>query len=151
MLHATALILSAVLLVFVPDSLAAETYYRWKDDRGNLVVSDRPPPSEDIEYEVVSQRSTLVRRVQSGEGAVPRESTPRPGNDFNQVDATASTDEVKKNPESCSRARLNKETLESGARIRIRDDANGELRYLSDEEKVSQLERAQDIIRVHCN
>jgi len=58
---------------------------------------------------------------------------------------------VKKDPESGSLARLNKDTLESGARIRIRDEATGELRYLSEEEKVSQLERAQDIIRVHCD
>jgi len=132
----------------VPKTDAAETYYRWKDERGKLVVSDRPPTDPEIEYEVVSQRTSLVRRVPRGEGAVPAEVTPRPGNRFEQVDTDEA--EVEKNPEACARARTNLETLNTSARIRIRDPDTGEMRYLTEEEKLTQRERAEETIRVHC-
>ena len=131
-----------------PDADAAETYYRWKDERGKLVVSDRPPTDPDIEYEVVSQRTSLVRRVRPGEGAVPPEVTPRPGNRFEQVETGDPM--VEKNPEACARARTNLETLDTSARIRIRDPDTGEMRFLTEEEKVTQRERAEETIRAHC-
>lgn len=131
---------------------AADTYYRWKDAQGKLVVSDRPPVSEEVEYEVVSQKSSLIRRVQPGEGAVPKEVTPRPGNEFTQIDRRQEELEVvAKNPESCTRAKANLETLNTSARIRIRDKETGELRFISEEEKETQRQKAQDTIRVHCN
>lgn len=143
----------ALLLVLAtgapaPGADAAETYYRWKDDRGNLVVSDRPPTEPDIEYEVVSQRTSFVRRVRPGEGAVPAEVTPRPGNRFEQVETGEPM--VEKNPEACARARTNLETLDTSARIRIRDPDTGEMRYLTEEEKITQRQRAEETIRVHC-
>ncbi|MFK8042942.1 DUF4124 domain-containing protein [Congregibacter sp.] len=139
------------ILITVSSASAADTYYRWKDEQGKLVVSDRPPVSEEIEYEVVSQRSSLIRRVQPGEGAVPKEVTPRPGNEFTQVDSRQEEMEVvAKNPESCARAKANLETLNTAARIRIRDKTTGELRFISEEEKETQRQKAQDTIRVHC-
>ena len=132
-------------------SQAADTYYRWKDERGKLVVSDRPPADVTVEYEVVSQGSTFVRRVQPGEGAVPPEVTPRPGNEFQQVDTRQEQLEaIPKNPESCARAQANLETLNTSARIRIRDQETGELRFISEEEKEVQRQKARDTIRVHC-
>ena len=145
-----ALLLAATLALPTP-SVAADTYYRWKDEQGKMVVSDRPPTDEDIEYEVVSQRSSLVRRVSPGEGAVPAEVNPRPGNEFEQVDTRREQIEVvPKNPESCARAKANLETLNTAARIRIRDEQTGELRFISEDEKETQRQKARDIIRVHC-
>ncbi|MEM6900884.1 MAG: DUF4124 domain-containing protein [Pseudomonadota bacterium] len=139
------------LAQFSDAEAAKDTYYRWNDSDGKLVVSDRPPQDASMEYEVVSQRSTLVRRVRPGEGAVLPEVNPRPGNQFEQVDTRREQIEiVKKNPESCARARANIETLDSTARIRIRDKETGELRFLSEEEKDVQRQKARDTIRVHC-
>ncbi|MEQ8514305.1 MAG: DUF4124 domain-containing protein [Chromatocurvus sp.] len=138
-------------------ALAADSYYRWKDERGNLVVSDRPPQAS-IEYEVFSTGSNRFRRVAPGEGAVPPETTSRPGNRF---EASDSSDDEKpmetvavevlpeKNPEICERARQNLQTLESAARIRVRDE-QGELRYLTEDEKATQRQNAMDNIEVHC-
>ncbi len=145
---ALSLLLALAAGIAAPGAGAADTYYRWKDERGKLVVSDRPPTDPDIEYEVVSQRSSLVRRVRSGEGAVPPEVVPRPGNRFEQVESGEPA--VEKNPEACARARTNLETLNTSARIRIRDPDTGEMRYLTEEEKVTQRERAEETIRVHC-
>ncbi len=135
----------------VPAAAAADTYYRWRDAQGKLVVSDRPPSDSGVEYEVVSQNSNLMRRVQPGEGAVPPEVNPRPGNEFEQVSKNPQRLEaIARNPESCARATANLETLNSTARIRIRDADTGELRFLSEEEKEVQRAKAQDIMRVHC-
>ena len=147
--------LTALLVALVTpisfDAHAADTYYRWKDSRGKMVVSDRPPTDSSVDYEVVSQRSSLVRRVSAGEGAVPPEVTPRPGNEFEQVDTRQEQMEaIPKNPESCERAKANLDTLNTSARIRIRDQETGELRFLSEDEKETQRQKARDTIRVHC-
>lgn len=151
---ALAVCLASILAIGLTASIesdAADSYYRWKDERGRLVVSDRPPADPGIEYEVVSQRTSMARRVRPGEGAVPPEVEPRPGNEFEQVDLSRQELEVvKKNPESCARAMANLETLNTSARIRIRDPETGELRFISEEEKELQRQKAIETIRVHC-
>lgn len=136
---------------------AADSYYRWKDERGNLVVSDRPPATA-IEYEVFSTGSNRFRRVAPGEGAVPPETRSRPGNRFEASDSGDSEEPMEtvavevlpeKNPEICERARQNLQTLETAARIRVRDE-QGELRYLTEDEIDTQRQNAMDNIDVHC-
>ena len=141
------LLIAALSLAMPLPGSAAETYYRWRDEQNKLVVSDRPPSDPSIAYEVVTQNSSRIRRVAPGTGAVPAETQPRPGNEFEPEE---SMEAVRKNPESCNRARANLETLNTTARIRIRDEATGELRFLSEEDKETQRQKAQDIIRVHC-
>lgn len=127
------------------------TYYRWDDERGRPVVSDRPPQDDSISYDVISPSTSLVRRVDPGEGAVPAEIKPRPGNEFEQVDtAQEELVVVRKNPEICARATGNLDTLNSTARIRLRDPDTGQLRYISEEEKEIQREKAREVMRAHC-
>lgn len=137
---------------------AADSYYRWKDERGNLVVSDRPPEVA-IEYEVFSTGSNRFRRVAPGEGAVPPETTSRPGNRFEGSDSGDSEEPMEtvavevlpeKNPEICERARQNLQTLETAARIRVSDE-QGQLRYLTEDEIATQRQNAMDNIDVHCD
>jgi hypothetical protein len=127
---------------------AGETYYRWTDDRGNPVHSDRPPP-KGVDYEVVSTGSTLIRPVEAEQGAVPAEISPRVGNDFEQVDTRIET-EIEKNPEYCQRARDNLATLSKNGRIRMRND-QGEYRYIDEEEKEIQRQNAADAIDAYCD
>lgn len=146
-----AALLGAALIGEAQSASAATNYYRWNDAQGKMVVSDRPPVDKDTEYEVISQGSSLSRRVMPGEGAVPPEVTPRPGNEFEQVNRRQQEMEViAKNPESCARATDNLDTLNTSARIRIRDPETGEPRFISEEEKETQRQKARDIIRVHC-
>ena len=56
---------------------------------------------------------------------------------------------IEKNPEFCQRARENLETLNTAARIRMRDE-DGELRYINEEEKEEQRQRAREAIATHC-
>ena len=146
----TAIVAAMLLLALVaalPSAAAGTTHYRWTDDRGNPVHSDRPPP-KGTDYEVITTGSSLVRRVSGDEGAVPPETMPRVGNEFDQIDMEAPK-EVEKNPEYCERARKNLEALENANRIRVRND-QGEMRVLSDEERDAEKIKAQDAIAVHC-
>lgn len=129
------------------DVVAGTNHYRWIDERGEPVHSDRPPP-KGIDYEVITTGSGLVRRVEAEEGAVPAEIEPRVGNDFDQIDTAKQ--EVEKNPEYCARARQNIESLDSHARIRIRNE-QGEYHWLTQEEKDAQREEAEATISIHCD
>jgi hypothetical protein len=129
-------------------SAHAETYYRWQDAKGNPVHSDRPPPAG-IDYEVINTGSKLVRKVEAEQGAVPATTRSTPSNEFSTQPSEPETT-VEKNPEYCSRAQANLQTLNTNARVRIRDN-NGEYVYLSQEEKDIQRKKAQDLIAVHCD
>ncbi len=128
-------------------SLAGEAYYRWTDKWGNPVHSDRPPP-KGVNYEVVASGSSLVRRVNSAEGAVPAKIEPTLRNDFELVETKP--DPVKKDPEICAHAQQNLTTLNTYARIRL-PDSDGEYQYLSEEEKEAQRNEARSLIATHCN
>ncbi len=135
------------LMAAAGSAVAGDTYYRWKDDRGNPVHSDRPPPSG-IEYEVVSTRTTLVRKVDSSAAAAGSTAPTAPP--ATQTETASSTAPTPQNEEYCQNARANLETLNSKARVRTRN-AEGEVVFLSDEEKEKEKERAQDIIDAHCS
>ena len=140
---------AALLLAVSSLPASSETYYRWINERGYPVHSDRPPPAG-TEYEVVSTGTNLMRRVEPDEGAVPPEVEPRVGNEFQPVKPREQTEVIKKNPEYCQRARDNLEALETASRIRVRDE-QGELRYLDEEEKEARKQEARDAIAIHCD
>lgn len=130
-------------------AMAGNTYYRWLDERGNPVHSDRPPPTG-TPYEVVSSGSTLKRVVKPEEGAVPKEVVPRVGNEFEQKDTAAARQAAEKNPEYCERARANFKALDEAPRVRIRDEDTGEFRYLSDEERELEKTKAKQAMDHYC-
>ena len=142
--------LFAVAVVVVLGSASADadgTYYRWLDERGTPVNSDRPPPAG-TPYDVISTTSKLKRQVGAGEGAVPATVEPTVGNEFEPV--KTQPEPVKKNPELCKRAQENLETLNTKVQIQVRND-QGELRTLGEEEKEEQRKRAMDTIKLHCD
>ena len=138
--------LATNLLLTGVSSQAGETYYRWTDENGRPVHSDRPAP-KGIDYEVIKTGSGLRRSVDSEEGAVPRSVDPTQNNNFKPV--TITKDKIKKNPEFCARAQENLEVLNAKVRIQMRDE-NGEAFYLTEEDRTFQKKRAQDTIEVHC-
>ena len=135
-----------IVVVFSYVATASETYYRWTDEHGNLLHSDRPPPPG-IDYEVVSTDSHQIRRVDGKEGAVPLEVRPRVGNEFET--SPKETKDFKKSPEICRRAKDNLAALAAGGKIRMRND-QGELRFLTEDQKASQIKRAEEVIEAHC-
>lgn len=127
------------------NATAGEAYYRWVDERGNPMHSDRPPP-KGTDYEVITTGSSFKREVSAQEGAVPLEVEPTPSNEF---EVSKESTAIKKNPEYCARARDNLAQLNTKARIRTRND-QGDVRYLSEEEKTAERTKAQEAISAYC-
>jgi hypothetical protein len=126
---------------------AGQVVYRWIDDRGNPVNSDRPPP-KGVDYEVISTNSARKRMVSADEGAVPAEVDSRVGNEFEEVDP-AEAAHFQKNPVLCDRARTNLDTLDKSDKIKTRND-QGEVRNLTDEEIIVERQTAKAQISVYC-
>jgi Domain of unknown function (DUF4124) len=142
----SALVLATTLLTLSSFHASADkTVYRWKDDAGNQVNSDRPPP-QGTEYEVISTSSSMVREVEE-ESTIPLEVKPGASKDSEQV--TTDKPKIEKNPEYCQQARDNLQTLDTHARIRIPND-QGEYRYIDEAEKEEQRKLATETIAIHC-
>jgi Domain of unknown function (DUF4124) len=146
-----ALILATTVLVFSTHfaTAAGKVVYRWTDERGNQVNSDRPPPPG-IKYETIATTSSMMHTVEpensnSAPTANPKTGKEDPASPVADANAQAS----QKNPELCARAKDNLTQLDTHARIRLRDD-QGEVRYLSEEEKSLEKQKAQDAIKVFC-
>jgi len=133
-------------------SLAEDGYYKWTDNRGRPQHSDRPPPSG-IEYEFISTDTGMKRRVSAEESRTSANdgsmapSMPAPARDGGALEQEVVVD---KDPALCDQARGNLDSLNSAARVRIRDN-DGTIRYLTEEEKNVQRQKALDLITVHCN
>lgn len=140
------LVTTAVIVFGYTSTASAETYYRWVDDRGQPVHSDRPPP-KGTEYEVVSTDTSLIRSVEADAGAVPKKVKPTPSNEFEQVETKAPM--MEKNSEYCARARENLALIDRSPRIKLRDD-QGEVRFLDDAERAVERQKALDGIAAHC-
>ena len=139
------LLAAALLLGHLP-RVDAATYYRWTDERGNPVHSDRPPP-KGIDYEVVATDSKLRRPVDAATGAVPRTVVPTVGNDFDPPEPMTLT--PVKNPEYCARARENLRVIDVAPRIRTRDD-QGEMKILTPEDRNAERQKALAAIEAYC-
>ncbi len=145
----TTCLLAASCAAFVSSpAMAGKNYYRWVNERGHVVHSDRPPP-QGVDYEVVSTISTETRQVEAEEGAVPAvtEQPKQAKNDPNAIPKLEPS--IVKDPAKCEAARANLSKLDSKARIRMRDK-NGEAYFLTPEQQEEQRQRAQDAIDAHC-
>jgi hypothetical protein len=144
-----AFVLAGLLTFATSFSSAGEVIYRWKDEAGNPVNSDRPPP-EGIKYETISTSSSMVHAVDPSDGSAPPAAKPGTGKDSAAAPvAEAKAPATKMNPEQCARAKDNLTQLDTHARIRIRDD-KGEVRFLSEEEKQAEKQKTLDAIKAFC-
>ncbi|MFV0277800.1 MAG: DUF4124 domain-containing protein [Parahaliea sp.] len=136
-----------ILLALSAAPQAGTTYYRWLDERGQPVHSDRPPP-KGIDYEVISTGGRFKREVAAETGAVPRDLQSSTSNSFDRKPVDSDT-QIQKNPETCERARKNLTTLETWDQVHVRDE-NGEVRELTKEEKEQRKAEARRQISLHC-
>ncbi len=135
------LLLAASLM---PSAAGATTLYRWNDDNGNPVMSDRPPP--------VGTTYTTINSSRYGGTSKPASTTPQPqlGEQARATTSSVAPSEVaKKDPALCSQAKDSIFKLETFARIRTTDD-DGTVRFLSDAERDDRLQRAQSIAAAYC-
>ena len=144
---------SSTLLLFLQGQPAdAGTTYRWVDDNGNPVLSDRPPPTG-TPYTEIEIKTGLKRYAESTTAApeppsvttelTTQQSTALAVADVNEsVLPSASQDE-------CEALDIDIERLTNYPRIIVRDEV-GEEHLLSPEERATRLEEALAFAETFC-
>ena len=135
------MILSLACLLVASISFAApEKVYKWTDKRGVTHYGQRPPANTETE----------VIKPQTGHSD-PVTYAPAPNAGAAQTDTNKvqTTEKPLKDPERCSQARQNLETLKTYARIKMKGD-DGEYRYLTPDEQKQKLDESAKAVEESC-
>lgn len=161
-----ALLALAALLTALP----ADAQWKWRDKDGRITVSDRPPPREVPDKDILS-RPTLPSRPAAAP-AGPAASAPAPVAASASAPPTALEREVQarrraveeekaakakadeernaaRRAENCRQARNQLAALESGQRI-ARTNDKGEREVLDDQGRAQEAQRARDVMASDC-
>lgn len=154
----------ALLLAAAP----AQAQWKWRDKSGQVNVSDRPPPRDVPERDILARpaASTDTRRAAPiapaaaasaasapvAAPAVERELEARRRAAEQEREAKARAEEEKNKAlraENCRRARGQLAALESGQRL-SRVNAKGEREVLDDRGRADEIRQARDVIASDC-
>jgi hypothetical protein len=146
----------------------ADAQWKWRDQSGQVNVSDRPPPKDVPEKDILArptpQGRTAVEVPAAAASAASSPSRPEVGAPVDRelearkkaaeqeqaARAKAEADRLAENrAENCRRARAQAGALESGQRMaRIND--KGEREVLDDKARAEELSRARAIVASDC-
>ncbi|MBS0467639.1 MAG: DUF4124 domain-containing protein [Proteobacteria bacterium] len=161
------LLLVTLACVWATGALAQ---WQWVDKDGRKVFSDRPPPADVPEKNILKQphmgnkpRAPVAADAPTGtETPVTTQASASPGKDKqledNKAKAEAAEAAKKKAEEervakvradNCARARLSKVQLAPG-RLVASTNAKGERGFMDDATREAELRRADDIIAADC-
>jgi len=147
-------------------ALPAAAQWKWKDARGQVVISDTPPPREIPERDVLQKPSLVLQRSSAAVTAAasapaadtvakakvdPELEARRKKTEGEQQDKQKA-EEAKiaaARAENCQRARSHMSTLESGIRL-SRTNAQGEREILDDKQRADEIQRTRQIIASDC-
>lgn len=138
--------LAALLTAAVPGQ-AQNHHYRWVDEQGKTVYSDRPPPGGQ-DYEIVSSTSNFSRAIAGREGAMRADDAVDDGSEADPAREKLSEQERRK-ADYCAKARANLEVLKGTGKIVVRG-ADGVPRTLSAEEIEQQRQTARSQVTAYC-
>lgn len=147
----SALGLCLVATVLLSSSTEAGEVFRWTTADGTVHYGEHPPQGVEATQMSTttgkpSKQSSRRERVEPGEDTGKEAATDQDGETTAAAPAPA---KPKKDKGVCERARYNLKVLDERARIRQTDE-DGEERYLSDEEKNKQKEKAREAIKTYC-
>ena len=147
---------SSVLVLFLQGQPAdASPTYRWVDDNGNPVLSDRPPetatPYTEVGVDTGFRRYPKPVATETAEpGGQASASSTSASLTANATDGQSNRVEVvEAQPALCEQAKDNIFKLETFPRMRVQDD-DGEVRFMSDEERATQLATAYKVRDANC-
>ena len=132
---------------------AAGDMYRWSDNNGNPVISDRPPPLG-VPYTVIDAdrygaKANVVAAPPPPNKEQAQKETSSPVGDRQSAGGGGTRIEIEKHPELCDQAKDAIFQLETFARVRVTDD-DGTVRFMTDEERAEQLARAREVANANC-
>lgn len=156
-------LLSLTLLLAVPP---AQAQWMWRDKEGRVTASDRPPPRDIADKDILQRPVPEARRVvmaapaasaasavqNTAPTALDKEVQARKKAAEAEQAAKAKADEERnaaRKAENCRNARSNLSTLESGVRI-ARTNDKGEREILEDAARNEEMRRAREVIASDC-
>jgi hypothetical protein len=161
-LHAWVFVGCSVLLAALP----AAAQWKWKDARGQVVISDVPPPRDIPERDVLQKPELVTRRASpqaapaasapaaesAGKAKVDPELEARKKKAEQEQTDKARAEEEKvaaQRAENCRRARSHMASLDSGIRLsRVND--KGEREILDDKQRADEINRTRQVIASDC-
>lgn len=156
-------VLVCCLGLLVAIATPAQAQWKWKDARGQVHVSDIPPPRE-VQDKDILQRPSPAQRRASPAASAPAASAPaaRPTVDpeiearrkraeaEQQAKAAAENDKIASlRAENCQRARRHLASLETGQRL-ARTNDKGEREVLDDKARAEEVAHARRAIDADC-
>jgi hypothetical protein len=165
-----AALLSVIALTLLPGVAAAQ--WKWRDASGQINASDRPPPKDVAEKDILSRPLSNQRRASAPAPAASASDAPvvaaTPANQTKtplerEVEArrrAAEQETAAKNradeerlaqqrAENCRRARGHIAALESGQRM-ARMNEKGEREVLDDKMRAEEMRSARDVVASDC-
>lgn len=172
-------LIAVLALVGLALALPAVAQWKWRDAQGRITVSDRPPPREVPDRDILvrpaappAQRPAAVAPAEGDAAAGEAASTASPAAPAASAAPSALEREVQarrraaeaesaakaraqeqKNAElradNCRRARAHLTTLQSGQRM-ARTNEKGEREFLDDAARAREVQRANEVIASEC-
>ncbi|WP_111643321.1 DUF4124 domain-containing protein [Marinimicrobium alkaliphilum] len=135
-----ALLIGAALAALAILPAQAGEIYRWVDDSGVTHFTSQPPPGRE---------STRIRTRTGQSEPVQRPAQSDPRERSEPITPRVEAQEQERDRERCRIAQQNLERLMSGARIQL-EDADGQRRFIDDDERQERATQAQQVIEEHC-
>jgi hypothetical protein len=159
-------VLLAAVLAFAAlvTALPAQAQWKWRDKDGRITVSDRPPPREVPEKDILSKPNLPARAATPAAATTPAAAASAPPTALErEVQARKRAAEEEKaakaraeeernatrRAENCRQARNQLTALESGQRI-ARTNDKGEREVLDDQGRAQETQRAREVIASDC-
>jgi hypothetical protein len=153
-------------------SQPAHAQWKWRDPRGQVTISDTPPPRDIPDKDILQRPSSRPAAAPAeaapaqaaAPGATPAASAPAGKTALEsevekrrkaveaEAQAKAKADEARlaaQRKEACASARNHLQLLESGMRI-VRYNAKGEQEVLDDKQRAEELRRTREVIAADC-
>jgi hypothetical protein len=148
----------------------AAAQWKWKDGRGQVVVSDTPPPRDVPEANVLQRPDMMVRRTSAQAASASAPASAAAGGEVvakakvdpelearkkkseqEQTDRAKAEEEkvALQRAENCKRARAHMSSLDSGMRLSRTNEA-GEREILDDKQRAEEAARTRQVITSDC-
>jgi len=143
-------------LTFMCSPISMAGIYKWTDAEGNVHYGQQRPTDTSSEKMQVPQhtpvnKSTYMRPGQKSAdakaGSEPDDAANKKTDKPEEVKETKA--EKKQRLADCEKVRKNLATMKSNGRIRSKDK-DGNIRYLSDEEKQARMNKSNKTLEKHC-
>jgi hypothetical protein len=154
-------LLAAALLLALP----AQAQWKWRDGRGQIHISDLPPPRDIPEKDVLQKADPTGRKPPPAPAASPSDAAAaaaKPSTDpeleakrrlaEQEQAAKKKADDDKlaaQRKENCRRAQEHLALLDSGQRV-MRVNASGEREYLDDNTRAAEAKRTREVVASDC-